>query len=1604
MVILKKSVVGFWMNDMQVLQVVNSVGNAIEFFKVNSTDNLLARTYKFENVTFQVRVFASALSYIYVDYVFKLTGYHNISFYVHDKFGNAKSSNQLQVAIKSYYSIIVTDNQTKYAVATKEYFMCVSILNAALSDVVWTSKNTSVVQLVNGIEQQFYFVSQFQNNASLMVEDCHKLYFKYFGLYFINIVIQVNNIKISTATVSIFAYPPITGLTFTFSSINNSVFQLQPVLFKASVDPYLYPFYFTWNFGNNILKNLSLAQLQNNYTSIYLYPGIYNITITAIYDIVIEVYTASIVVQPGYWIVGPTEMLVSNLYHFDIQADTLITKSWNFTNWTFQWVFNNNVSYIYRGINFIQERFNASGQQNISCKVSATDGVLNLFFIAEVYEPIEGLKIVIQSRSRSISGVMISVFSIYEKGGRLNYSWMSNDFEIWYTNGSIALLYSNRTGNLSVSVLASNRYFNASASTKIKVIESLNFFDVFPSFQVVKTGQEVVFNISSTGGSGKTYLFYFDNDNSSTETDETLFYWKFNSSGHYQVFVSVLMDSLKSICYEYSTVSCNKTLIVHVLDSVYDLKIFYQTNNAVLIELSSDLINLVSGSPILIRLNTTYGTNVNFELALDGIFVGDIIETNVGENTIADIHLPFVNFRAASVYQCVVIAFNQINQIQKTFYIHVYNMIKELSIKKVYFVEVFKEITFEAFITEGTEVIYQWDFGDGSDNVLVNSSVIQHVFLKSGSYDASLKVFNPVSHLSSSFNIQAIIRLLNFSVFCGNTNIKTGENHSISITFTNGSYVNITVSDFDAIFFVMNAEGPYHSEYIVQFNNTGQNVLRIAASNPLNEKSFYMCNFFVNDPLINASIDISPGSLVYTNQEIKINIKIDGGTNVVGRLDIFTQNDLLLKSYPVTFSFCEHKPCYADVLQHTFVKSDHYYLICLLYNAVSSLELEKNSILVVQTLNNTLNVLELVAESTLLGNLTKVHVIFKMEFEFIECNLNFDGKQVLTIKQPLVYSYLFSSIGDYNVSIRCLSNYGYLGSWTYAHVQDEILIDIIEKPASCVLYGESFIILFILHNINMALHIDTSVVVNSTILTPLVVITGANISIIFSLSDYKTVDVSLFSITLFNYVSKQESFVNVCIRKAVENVASQTLGFWSFGTQVSFKISIRPEIRASIYITFGDGFTAFISEVINDIEILHNYTTTRTFNYTVTAYNEVSQKVYFGSIEVLEMLGPMSLKHENNLNWPERSVTFSLLFEKELVNTFQVYVRMYYNDSTINDFALEWIPISFFGIKEREVNLTTHQYSRPGCFLVSVFVKGILNTIVLKSSVIVNNVNYLDVKLTSTSHNSYNKFSFRNDYPLRVEVINGSSGGCSLYIWLIVDHQNTEVSVGNSSQSIFNVESLLGRTGVYKLDLAILLGSQLYNVSNVSFALYKGIPSVYLSMSLETPTSNDKYFMLLTDDVDFDFPELIISFGDTDSSVKNIKPTFDALTDLSFLNDTDRKNFIDGNTIYFFFFNHFYTSSGLFLVNIFSQNEVSCLNISVTVLVSESECARPTVSIAQPTSGILSFHYQNDIFIPADVNINCFYTKKAFFEWKVFESSTWEMENNVQSNGKTALR
>jgi hypothetical protein len=85
-------------------------------------------------------------------------------------------------------------------------------------------------------------------------------------------------------------------------------------------------------------------------------------------------------------------------------------------------------------------------------------------------------------------------------------------------------------------------------------------------------------------------------------------------------------------------------------------------------------------------------------------------------------------------------------------------------------------------------------------------------------------------------------------------------------------------------------------------------------------------------------------------------------------------------------------------------------------------------------------------------------------------------------------------------------------------------------------------------------------------------------------------------------------------------------------------------------------------------------------------------------------------------------------------------------------------------------------------------------------------------------------------------------------------------------------------------------------------------------------------------------------------------------------------------------------------------NAVSLSSSSTNILTSEEKCERPNIQLKTGGAKLISFQYQSDISIFSSVTIDCASSIKVVFQWEVYQSTTWEMEKDIGSDGKSALR
>ena len=386
-----------------------------------------------------------------------------------------------------------------------------------------------------------------------------------------------------------------------------------------------------------------------------------------------------------------------------------------------------------------------------------------------------------------------------------------------------------------------------------------------------------------------------------------------------------------------------------------------------------------------------------------------------------------------------------------------------------------------------------------------------------------------------------------------------------------------------------------------------------------------------------------------------------------------------------------------------------------------------------------------------------------------------------------------------------------------------------------------------------------------------------------------------------------------------------------------------------------------------------------------------------GTIEILQAISNVSFIHSRRVEWPNNMIKFSLKFQEDLSSDANITYQIRFGDNAVSDF----LPLNASNTDENKVvDLISHVYESPGCYMLSIVVRSQINSIILKSNLTISNVEQLSIRLSS-EYDRNSTSLFRADYPLKVEIFN-SVDSCYLYTYLITNLETNKKYRETTTKSVFVTDTLLNLPGVYRIEVKISTDGLDINISNQNFTLLQGWPTLFLLAGKTTSLQEQHELVILTRSDPSGISNLYWDFGDNTSLV--IKP--------SFLN-ASREDLVmkyNGNipfaseVLFFFNISHLYDAERLYTLKVFAENEVSRSEASTNIFVSDIYCERPSVRIACNTEKILTFHYQSHITILSNVRINCKKSKKVLFEWKLYESNQWELENDILSTEKHELR
>ena len=522
---------------------------------------------------------------------------------------------------------------------------------------------------------------------------------------------------------------------------------------------------------------------------------------------------------------------------------------------------------------------------------------------------------------------------------------------------------------------------------------------------------------------------------------------------------------------------------------------------------------------------------------------------------------------------------------------------------------------------------------------------------------------------------------------------------------------------------------------------------------------------------------------------------------------------------------------------------------------------------------------------------------------------------------------------------------------------------------------------------------------------------------------YRYTDVGVFTLqfSVQNIIGSRKTFVCTLIaQNRLRNLSLTTIPrnkvfinkdviiklMYDEGTDVHGMINITSQNNKSVYFNFLNFTSCNISQNCGRSLIKYNFTIPDIYNINVSAYNFINHLIVSQSINVLDpKVNEVSIKwkisyiqQNDELQWPNNIVNFSLKFEREIKSFPRIEYQINFGDGQISHVIA--LNLSNIG-RNQVINLITHRYHKPGCYqsAINIFSK-------LENFVLVNNLYIFDIyQLSASIFNIYrdgNNLYVTKDDVLVVEIRN-TSGVCYTYTTTITNmNQTNQMYTEQNRKTKFYINMWTNKPGIYMLEVNATLRSTSLCILKRMFVMRKQLPQLSILHMANSTSTMAKEFILLCGSYDCVIDVLHIDFGDNTS--QNINPVFQHISRESLTKFTQLSISNFPLNISVTFFSHVYNHTGTYIINVTMNDGIFTLYATQTIFVSKLFCVDPIVKISRTDNEILTFHHTNGIMIFSEVIIVCDISKGVSFLWSIYESNELELKRNLLNSKRNEIK
>ncbi|XP_039346814.1 polycystin-1 isoform X1 [Mauremys reevesii] len=372
---------------------------------------------------------------------------------------------------------------------------------------------------------------------------------------------------------------------------------------------------------------------------------------------------------------------------------------------------------------FIIHSFQRPGATAVTVTAENKIGSTNASVYIFIQEPVVGLRIGTAELDSYIpSGSVVTFSGELEKG--TNVTWLWELPKGLQTGQTVAVTFP-KAGFFSVHLNVSNDISWAVASKNITVQDRIEGLELFVSKKVVEPGEQISFVISMSSGSSVSYSVNISGGYS-VVLNGSRFTHEFTESGDYLVMVMVQNE-----------VSRERTqVLISVLEAIRDLRLVNCCEKGIPTG-TKKIFTAQVGSGSRVSYSWQFSLQKEHSRALVSL-AGRSVSYAPAAPGLLEIHLS---------------AFNDLGSLNITRVIQVQDPIVQVSLKPALsFVN--RTVLFEASVQPSAwQVVFCWNFGDGSPAQITEVAAANYSYLKAGDYQVEVNATNLVSFMIAHLTV-----------------------------------------------------------------------------------------------------------------------------------------------------------------------------------------------------------------------------------------------------------------------------------------------------------------------------------------------------------------------------------------------------------------------------------------------------------------------------------------------------------------------------------------------------------------------------------------------------------------------------------------------------------------------------------------------------------------------------------------------------------------------------------------------------------------------------------------------------------------------------------